>query len=83
MIERASPATTTWADEVFDCKGPFAIPIAIDGVWVYQLGVVTSDKRTKQTYNSNAAKSKKALILGSPQNPILVLQKGTQIFKNH
>ncbi len=49
-IERAKPATTTWGDETFQCKGPFSIPIAIDGVWVYQLGVVTTDWRIKDSF---------------------------------
>ncbi len=29
----------------FKCRGPFIIPIAVDGVWVYQFGVVTEDAR--------------------------------------
>ena len=29
----------------FKSKGPFIIPVAVDGVWVYQFGVVTEDKR--------------------------------------
>ena len=34
MIQRTKPATKTWGKETYESRGPFSIPVAIDGVWV-------------------------------------------------
>ncbi len=45
MLTRAKSCLTAWKGMEFKCKGPFIMPRAVDGVWVYQFGVVTEDER--------------------------------------
>ena len=45
MLTRAKSCVTAWRGMEFNCRGPFIMPIAVDGLWAYQLGVVTEDDR--------------------------------------
>ncbi len=47
MIPAAKTRTTSWKGELYSCKGTFVLPVAVDGVWIYQPAVVTLDQRHK------------------------------------
>ncbi len=44
-ISQQKMASVKVDDDVFKARGPFSVPISIDGVWVYQQVVVTEDAR--------------------------------------
>ncbi len=45
MINGNRDCKALYRDDLYEAKGPYVVPIAIDGVWVYQPAVVTRDEK--------------------------------------
>ena len=45
MINSHKECKALYRDDLYEARGPYVVPIAIDGVWVYQPAVVTRDEK--------------------------------------